>query len=327
MSGFTNIQLALGVGLPPPTPTYLLFASNNLSGKSTDGATIVPGGATATLANLKGIAFSPTLGSGSGRWLCSGSGSAAQATIYSDDAGATWTTVNPGLFQNMEQVEWAFNKFWMGSNNGGCFYSATGLAGSWTDAMPGNRGYGLWYSDDEARLVCVGDSNAGTDIPKVFYTDGALVLSVGIVTGLPTGGADPGNTLYGIAKDEERGLWYVINGNGKVYSIPTVSAGAWTHVGDLGVTLTGPARFAFKSGGVGQPIVVIGGNIGGVYTSTDEGANWVQHIPAVIPTRVLWSDYFGAFYFSGSNNYKSVDGTTWVLMSATPYTMVGETFL
>lgn len=295
-----------------PVPTYLMLGNSNVSAIITElgfQAQSDPALTTTTRA----VAYD-----GVGRWVMCGT-SPGRVSV-TDDQGATWVEKAHGLGQNFEEMDYAFGAFWMGSNNGSCFTSPNGEA-PWTARMTGSRAYGVWYSPGEDRIACCGDLNSATDTPTIQYADSLGAMSSGSTTGLATGGSDPGNTLFGIGRDDSRGNWWVCDGNGKVSVTDDIVAGTWTLVDTIDAAASGGlARFAFQPNGA---IVIVTG-LNGIWVSTDDGASFHEVEVGSAFSDVLYSDFFGAFYVVGDDTKTSTDGETWTIVDAGSYRVIGE---
>lgn len=327
MSGFTNIQLALGAAGNPFPPTYLVASSSNSpeSGKSLDSINWVASGVFASTKVFATIAHSPPLD----RWVMAASGGGAGADLgRSNDQAATWLAQSSGQGQNYDTIKWAFGaNFYLGSNNGNIFVSPTGLTGSWASSLFASglfyRSYRLGLTLDGTILASAGDDTADLTIPKIAYTiDGANWLA-GVTTGLPTGVI--GNSLRCIAHDVGRNLWWVMNADGRLYTKASLSvAGAWAFVAALNSSpLSYTQSIAFKTGGGTNAIVATTGVLNsGLWVSTNGGVTFTQELPTDTLNNVLWSDYFNCFVAVGPKIFTGAPGA-WTEQLARP---IGVTY-
>ena len=223
----------------------------------------------------------------------------------SDDSGHNWTlqTPNPGGL-NYERCVFAFGAYYNGSNNFEILKSTTALGGTWANTSGvSHASFDLHYAPSISTLASAGKTGATRGIR---YTLNGSAWSDSPLTGVAAAGF-----LYAIGYDPDRALWFIVDSNGpaKIYTASTLT-GSWTQVGTLpGITASSnDSRFAFKPGGVGQPIVLVTG--GRTFQSTDNGATWVQKVNA--GTDVLWSVTFSVFIaVHGPNIATSPDGNVW----------------
>ena len=302
--GIFNILLPLG-GAPVVPAEYAVAASDSLGAYSYDLETWLLGNTSGVARGHWGVVHNPSID----RWLIVGNGGSGD-TQYSDDGAVNWTSQTSNTGQNMERAAYMGGYFFMGSNNGSVFRSATGLASSWSAQANGARSYSLCYSEEEDRLVSVGNTNASTDVPFIYYTDDAGAnWSAGSVTGLETGGGGAGPNLVGLTYDKYRLLWWVLNANGKVYTTPDIVSGTWT----LKYTVDPcSARGAIACSGPGASPVVVTTASNGIWTSVDGGSSFTEYETTVAIRDVKWSDYFEKFIGVSSDKiWTSPDGQTW----------------
>jgi hypothetical protein len=308
-SGNSNVVTA-----SPSVAEFFIIMGVTNSAYSGDGVTWTAGGSFSSSAIFRTqVAYEPS----SGRWLGVG-GAGAGDTVYSDNNGVSWTPQTSGTGVNQEGLATAYSAFFMGSNNATLEKSTTALAGSWTNKIT-NRCYDVQSVPSLGMVIACG-TPIGTGVATAYSTDGNT-FSQGSVTGLTS------NTLHdrgvAVGYDATRGKFFLAVYNDStlattIYTTTDFVSGTWTSVGTIAASAQdgfSGCRFAFKSGGNGQPICL---STGGTkfWVSTDNGANWSwpsDTSPATISASgVIWSDYVALFIaVRGTILVTSPDAVTW----------------
>ena len=162
-------------GSVPVTSRMVAVGNSDAMMHSDNGFIWIQAGAPVS-GNWLDVAYSPTLGSGQGRWVAVGSGP-TNFIAYSDDGGHNWTTIGVSLpsFSSIHGIAWSDDlaKFVMvGQGSHSIAYSSDGK--TWTDAsfITTDILLAVCWSHDLGIFCAVGKSNIS--IPKALYSsDGA----------------------------------------------------------------------------------------------------------------------------------------------------------
>lgn len=312
MSGSSNIQLAMSPSGNPFPPTYLVAAANN-SPESAKTLNLTSWVASTTFVSARtptSLTHSPPLD----RWVMATTTGFGSDLARSNDQAATWLGQSSGQGQSYDTIQWAFSAFFLGSNNGNIFKSATGLTGSWSSSLFASglfyRSYKLAVTLDGTILASCGDATASNTTPTIALTTDGTNWSAGVTTGLPSGVVADG--LACIAHDVGRNKWWVMNFAGGLYTKTSLSAaGAWTFVDTLDAFATFYTHsIAFQTGGGTKAIIATTGN-GGLWVSTDGGITFTQELAGNALYSVIWSDYFDCFIAVGQKIFTGMPGA-WV---------------
>jgi hypothetical protein len=255
-----------------------------------------------------GIAYSPTLK----RLAILQSQNNAPAGSYSNDLGKTWTTSAPAA-NNYYRMVYCFGAFYV-ATTADLELSASGQA-PWNATTAAGVLISTAYSPTLNMLVAGGNNGLP---PRTYYSTDGSTFNLGSTTGLANN-----SSIYALAYDKDRGLWFAMNAAGRVYSTPDFINGPWTQLGILTVASTfNTSQFAIIPGGAGQPIVAVNGN--DIYRSTDNGATFTSIVSGQTFTGIVYSN--GVLIAVGSKIYRSTNnGANWTDVTGalgTPFTAI-----